>query len=503
MSRPTLLILGLILLAGAWHIATLRPGHEWGDDFALYLGHARNLAEGIPYADTGYIYNPAYPSLSPRTYPPILPVLAAPVYRLFGLEMRPYKVLLAGLFMLFLLAVFLGTRRELPPAAVAGLIVLLGAHPFLWDIKDRIHSETPFLLFLMTAFALLARLREGGLSVQWRIGLSALAGGFVYLMVGTRTIGVVIVPCVVLQDCLREARGAEVFSWRAWRWPSLVSAAALSVFAVGMAVQKTLLVVEGSYLDQLVLDPQLFLRTFVSVIKNLGMFLDNAHSDLARRVLYLLIAAPALVGYLRCIGRGPTAREIFVPVYVGVMTFWPYTEWNLRYLLPLLPLFLIYFWHGLVVLGEKVRVPVVAPVGAVLTLAVLVSYIGKYTELSFGPLPGIAREEAQQLFDYVRRETPRDAVFLFQRPRALALFTGRHASAHQTPVSDGELWQYLDHIRASYVVVGTPWEESRIVLDGFAARSPDRLREVFHNSQFTIYQIREEVEAAPMPAEAD
>jgi hypothetical protein len=49
------LILLLITIA-VFHTATIRPGHIWGDDFAMYIHHARNIVEGRPYAQTGYLY---------------------------------------------------------------------------------------------------------------------------------------------------------------------------------------------------------------------------------------------------------------------------------------------------------------------------------------------------------------------------------------------------------------------------------------------------------------
>jgi hypothetical protein len=50
--------LAVILLAVAvvsTQIATLRPGHEWGDDFAQYIQQALNLAAGRPMVESGYI----------------------------------------------------------------------------------------------------------------------------------------------------------------------------------------------------------------------------------------------------------------------------------------------------------------------------------------------------------------------------------------------------------------------------------------------------------------
>ena len=48
---------------GMFYLATIRDGHDWGDDFSMYIRHAQNLARGEPYAETGYIYNPQNPAV--------------------------------------------------------------------------------------------------------------------------------------------------------------------------------------------------------------------------------------------------------------------------------------------------------------------------------------------------------------------------------------------------------------------------------------------------------
>jgi 4-amino-4-deoxy-L-arabinose transferase-like glycosyltransferase len=488
MSRWTCVAVGAILLAGAWHLATLRPGHDWGDDFALYLGHARNLAEGRPYHDTGYIYNPHFASFSPRTYPPVYPLLAAPVYRAFGLSLLALKAEMVLLFVLFLGVTHLACRRELPPACAAGTVVLLGFQPFFWENKDRLLSEVPFLLFCGLALYLLGRAREAG-----RLGPAVLAGVAVYLACGTRSAGVVLLPAAVLADVFRDGRR---------RRPGVLSAGVVLAVAAGVLAQRWLLTVDGSYLDQLVLDPKLFAANLVSLVKAMSLFLANGHGDGLRVGLFAAVSAVALLGYLGRLLRSPGAAEFFVPLYLAVVVVWPSAAWGQRFVVPLLPLYIVYFWHGVLRLGalpapDWVRPRrVAAALGGGVAAALLLSYAGQYARLDFGPLrEGVARPEAEALFDFVRRETPADAVFLFQKPRALALFTGRRASAHHAPATDAELWSYLRHIGASHLVVGRVFPDSHALLRPFVDRNPGRLRPVYANADFAVYRVGQEAVA--------
>jgi hypothetical protein len=113
MTRNALVLAGLIGVVGGIHLATLRDGQEW-NDFSLYVAHTRNIVEGRPYADTGYVYNPADPVLSPRTYPPIFPLLLVPVYLIWGMNLTAMKVWVVLLFMALLGGLAFLFQKRLP-----------------------------------------------------------------------------------------------------------------------------------------------------------------------------------------------------------------------------------------------------------------------------------------------------------------------------------------------------------------------------------------------------
>src|SRR6266851_6468514 len=73
-AAPHSAMAALTVAIAALQLVTIRQGHDWGDDFAMYIAHARNLANGAPYAATGYIANP-HNALGPAAYPPVFPVL--------------------------------------------------------------------------------------------------------------------------------------------------------------------------------------------------------------------------------------------------------------------------------------------------------------------------------------------------------------------------------------------------------------------------------------------
>jgi hypothetical protein len=127
---------------------------------------------------------------------------------------------------------------------------------------------------------------------------------------------------------------------------------------------------------------------------------------------------------------------------------------------------------------------------------VLASYAGAYTRLERGPFrQGVSTPEAAALFEFIREHTHPDDVVVFQKPRALALYTGRQASGHHYPPSDEHLWRYLRQIGATHVVVTPQLRASCAVLRPFVRRCSGRLEEVFAG-EFTVYRVRQTPVAA-------
>ncbi len=193
----------IAVLVGLFYVATIRAGHDWGDDFALYIQHARNIAAGAPYAATGYLYNPHNPAIGPRTYPPGFPLLLAPVVMVFGLDLQPMKVVIVLCFVGTLLMLPYVFQRDLPPRFTAALVLVMGLNPYFWDFKDEVLSDIPFLFFTLLS---LYAFQRAGETDRRTLTYGALAGIATAAAIATRALGVVILPAFIASDVLRRRR---------------------------------------------------------------------------------------------------------------------------------------------------------------------------------------------------------------------------------------------------------------------------------------------------------
>jgi len=213
-NRQSFIIGGLLVAIGTIHLCTLRPGHDWGGDFGMYIHHAMNIAEGVAYADTGYVYNPSYSAIGPPTYPPVCPLLLAPVCLAFGLNFTAIKLVMVASLILFLGFMFLCFRKELPFPHVAAIVALVGLNHFSMGDANSIGSDLPFMALLYAALVLIQKAYSGAEKTppQWAYLLPAAV--LMYLAFGTRTLGGLLLPSLATVHTPDSNEGA---GWRA-RW---------------------------------------------------------------------------------------------------------------------------------------------------------------------------------------------------------------------------------------------------------------------------------------------
>lgn len=484
-SLPRWVVLGVVVLGiGAVHLASLREGHIWGDDFAEYLLHARNLVEGSPYAAIGYVYNPHYPAIGPPTYPPGCPLILAPVYALFGLNLTALKVEMIALFLVFLVAVYLCFGEALGFCRALALVAIVGLNHYFLKDANTIGSDMPFLALVYLGLWMLQK-AEAAPPDTWRRSATLLAAGaLAYLAYSTRSLGALLIPAMLAQ---------EVLSRRRITWPAVL---ATGLFLVLAALQACFFHSDRHYLDQLGAGPMVLVHNAANYLVRFATFWHSGYLKAPSMLLFAAFSLLAILGYVETLRRHVTICEVFIILYVGVILLWPSYQGE-RYLYPVLPLYVYYGLRGLDHRWIASRAGLRRAVAAILAVAIGLTYAGRLAGLPRGPLAeGVAKRQSLELFDYLRNSTSKDDVIVFIKPRAMALFTGRKASVYHR-AEDQALWDYFRQIRASRLVVvendhamaGAETPEMLDFLRKFVQRNNKRLERVFRNSDFSVYRF--------------
>lgn len=474
-----------ILVITALYILTIRSGHPWGGDFAMYIMNARNLIEGTDYKVTQYVTTDFVPHdfIGPQAYPPVFPAMLAPIYAFTGLELWPMKVLVIVSFGVALWLVFRVLEKQESPRLAMLSVLLVGICPWIWDFKDDIRSDLPFLMFLFGAiYAVQSTTRQRNLELGATVAWGLLIGMLVSLAYGSRPVGIMLMPAIGLHYLLHKPRRI-----------ALLTVITLT-FGVFFLWQRSYLQAVSSFTAPFSLDPGVIVGNLVNYPAAFSNFFDNGYSPYLRYATFVVLAVLAVTGFVIRLRKNITIVELFPLFYLIPFVFYVYT-WQQRYLLPILPLFV--FWTLLGTRASLARFGArraeLAPTG--LAILLVAFSLGSYSRQEYPALKeGISRPESQELFAYLRNETAGDSVVVFFKPRVSSLYTGRRSAPYYGFRAYDRFWQYLNHIGASHIVIEHPrllgpvYGTGPDFLQAFVEHYPGAFERVFANPDFVIYK---------------
>jgi hypothetical protein len=476
-----LIVAAIIVVVAICYVVTLTAGHIFvNDDFAAYVMHAKNLVEGHPYSDIHYIPNPDAMWLSPSTgYPPVYPMILAPVYRLFGLDLRAFKIATALCFVGFLAINAVLTHAELGRMGSSIVLVLIGFNPVFWGQRDFILSEFPYLLFSFAALLAIernyARLERNRLE----IGNAVLVSVLLYCAYGTRTIGIALVVALIAADLAK------------FRRPSRFLLCVLALTGLLIGAQTMMLTSPAGYVSAFHFSLHTVGVNAVYYGKTLSYVWQNGFSKGFQIAFAVIFTATAAWGFAKSLWYERGAKEFYLLGYVAVLLAWN-SEIGLRGLLPILPLYLFYGVREWIRFFDAARLPVRIIAVASLVGIAAVSYAGEIRYARSLPAePNVADSDALGMFEFVQAQTSPDDVLVFPKPRTLALFTGRRVAALSPDQSMAQSLAFLRAIHAT-VLIDAEWsaikpDDEIKILDA---------RKVFQNGEYRVYRVNSPAEIA-------
>lgn len=152
----------LITLTALLSFAYVHPGHILGGDFSLYLRQTESLCRGDMqkvFEDMQVMLSNSTDNMySPTLYPWGYPILIAPLYSIFGLNLYPYKIV-QWLFVNAGVVFFYLQLRKLPGFSWQALLVALivGVQPIFSTYIFLLLSELSYFFFIMFSIYFMRR----------------------------------------------------------------------------------------------------------------------------------------------------------------------------------------------------------------------------------------------------------------------------------------------------------------------------------------------------------
>jgi hypothetical protein len=105
---------------------------------------------------------------------------------------------------------------------------------------------------------------------------------------------------------------------------------------------------------------------------------------------------------------------------------------------------------------------------------------------------GVGTPESVQLFNAIRAQLPKDAVVVFRKSRAMALFGQRRSTVWGRRVNEETAWRNMEELGATHLVI--PRSETGLDVPDYLrydlkSPPPAFLEPVFANDHFTVFRI--------------
>ena len=475
--RPGIVLALVVAAVFCVYLAVMTAGMPaQATDWAMYVMHARNILHGRPYAETEYVLQPETLFEGAKSYPSGFPLMLVPFYAAFGLNVRVFKIVTDAALALSLWPIYIFSRRFVSPLSA---LVIIVATAFGWEYvlaQNSINSDSPFQFVSFGAIVFVLWIydqdkdRSQGSLWGLLVGL-VLAGAYL-----TRPIGIALVLAVLIADIIRRRR------------ISGFAAIAFTAFVAIALLNNLMFHKDGAYSDQFILSPVLMARHAVVYFGYLSHVFANPVSNLLRHLLWAPSVLLAAVGVWTNVRRnGLTLLEIYCGIVLGVLSV--YWVPNTRYLLPLIPIYLVYIVMGADVALEHVpkryRLGLRIAGAAALLVAPAMNLVRIRT---FNQDTLIATPAFDQLCQQIGIRTGVHDYVLFWNPRVLAMYTGRPSSPY--PLSDApQVQRFVNRVQPNYVVFDKDWEDDQKYLAPVIDSQPQRYVTIYENQQFKLTQV--------------
>lgn len=491
-----LVLLMVIFLCCLTHIA---PGHNWGGDFALYLHQAKSIIEGnidsFAISNQFIVDNSSEHDFSPYLAPWGFPLILAPVYTLFGLNFGLLKVLeslfLIGALILiyFIFKKSLNTKYSLLSLAIIGFNI-----NYIRSINSVV-AGLPFLFFSFLGLYLILLILEEKHrnSILWAL----LTGSVLFFSFMIRTEGIGLFMALFAGQialwikCKKKGKQIVTFA--------LPYLTALALYALKSQFLPTGFT---SHLDHKNL---ISWQGFYGNLMNYKDWLAIDYFGFPHLPfpLYGIIVS----GILFLILTGIIIRfkkDITIIIYflflVCLFAIWPFAE--KRHLYSIFPLALYFFVQGLnYIIENYLKTPSMNWIGIgtlslLLILNLIPTSLTTYSLLKRGHsnISGPETTESQEMFSFIKQETPQKAIIGFYKPRVMHFYTGRLALRLNSGIP--EIIQKADY----FVELKNSSFYNQNPLATDSGSLPEHLEEVFSNQDFNIYKVKKP-QTAPLPQE--
>lgn len=503
-------IIIVILTVALIYLSSFKNGHDWGGDFAGYIGQAKALAEGKIdefIAVNKYRFEKStvwiYPVLTPWGFP----LLLSPVYYLFGLDIHIMKVYVSLFLLPTLILLFLIFREKLNYFQNLMLVAIVGFNPWLFSLKESVLSDIPYLFFAVFSLFLIQQFVIYKKFWLNRYVSYVLIGCIVFFSSLIRPFGFLLLLTMLVTQYVDSRLRSE--SLKQFILNDKMKFLPYIMFFMFTGISKLILPPEdffsytklfsmvGFRLSKLIFNlkyyfflPARYLPYFNVEFTVYGLGYDKIHL-----ILYLVFFLVFLLGILSNM-KEDYLYGTYILCYMSLPIVYPPTD--PRYMIPLIPFLIYFFFKGLSRISisfklsekynlERINVVYIISLSFMLLSLVNTTHLA-YKNIMFNKsgqvIDGPYTPDSIELFNYIKKNTNPDSSIIFHKPRVMWLYTGRKSFAMSSYNFTPDM---AYNSGADYIVINKiQYLPTNLTLDDFSRK----LNCEFENNSFVLCSLK-------------
>ncbi len=481
----------------------VRSSHDWGDDFAQYINQAKKIVEGKPQTTTGYIFNPDQPFVGPPVYSVGYPLLLAPVYWLFGNNIKIFDIynslflILLGVSIIYFLSTLTG---ELIAVFLA---VILIYNPWTLSFKCEVGSDFSFAFILIPAALLYINSNSTNNKKNiFNCIACGLLTGFIILIKST---GLVLLIAIIIDILIKiiNTSGRDINK-----------NAILQLLLKLLFITSTILIVYFifNYVIFNIHNGTLHYFKFLygnygmkeTFLHNIAYYINMLQNFFHPKVIlweFLPLICKSFVltffvlGLINELFKKIAFMEIFVIVYLFAICFFPNSTQGIRYLFPLLPFIMYFVVKGLktINLNLKINQKIITICLAFICISYYKTGITNIIKDQSSILQGPQETEAIEAFNYIKNNTKPTDTIVFIKPRALALYTERYSFTNNRMQDSLSLNKKFNELKPKLFLITSDNYMENTTLNNFINSHSKDLISKFKNSKFELFQLKNQL----------
>jgi len=487
-SKPrAVLVFAALLFLPLFFIGT-HTSSDWGDDFAQYIHQAENILKGIPQSETGYIYNKLNSGFGPQAYPIGFPLLLAPVYAIAGNNMVAFTTFISLIYVVLGLLIVIFYRNYFSTISSVVLAFIFVYNPQMIIFKREIMSDIPFACLLVLNFILYFKLKPGNLK---QLTILALLTG---VMLTVRPAGIVFVAAVIIEKFIAFTRRktalkdfiiqTSIFFLIPIAFYFTLNSLLFKVPSGGSISDYLLFFNSGDLLRAIPRNFAAHIEVFrylyvpeAGILKGFSLLLGS------------VMVALTLLGLIKRFMQGAKVTEWFFVLYIIMMLVLPNTNSSFRLMVPLGFLSLFYAATGVksIQLFSESDAWKKAVMPGILVFALFIPGIYIIARSQSNIIEGPQRKSSIEAFSFISKNVPSEAVVVFAKPRALALYSGCKSMADPITTDPIQIHLQVMEARATYLLIHDELTDE--TLKRYSRVMQSRLTKQWENKEFVLYKI--------------